>query len=314
MQCRARRAAGSSTVHGSLFGGRMRSSRIRASRITVSLTAAGALAVIGLPSLASPTAAAPAQPSAASAPTLDTREPLSDKLPLYDAAGHKIADAGKSPVGLNASARKGLSVAAAGDTPVGTIRRWVARDDFKNQYYLKNFQLRGISEHMEVWVATGLQPTTDPSSDTQFLPGDCRNNRTTITQTQVDYLINQFETNIYPTESRDFSVPEERTGADSSIGDTSGGGDNIVTLIDNVRDENFYDYNNSRALTMIGGFFSPYINALTDRNVMTIDAFDWLPRTGATPPNEPVAGNNCTSAPARPNLYEGTFAHEYQHL
>ena len=47
---------------------------------------------------------------------------------------------------------------------------------------------------------------------------------------------------------------------------------------------------------------------------MTIDAFDWLHRTGANPPNEPVPGNNCTSAPARPFLYEGVFAHEYQHL
>ena len=47
---------------------------------------------------------------------------------------------------------------------------------------------------------------------------------------------------------------------------------------------------------------------------MTIDAFDWLHRTGENPPNEPVPGNNCTSAPARPFLYEGVFAHEYQHL
>jgi hypothetical protein len=47
---------------------------------------------------------------------------------------------------------------------------------------------------------------------------------------------------------------------------------------------------------------------------MTIDAFDWLHRTGANPPHNPVAGNNCTSAPARPFLYEGVFAHEYQHL
>ena len=47
---------------------------------------------------------------------------------------------------------------------------------------------------------------------------------------------------------------------------------------------------------------------------MTIDGFDWLHRTGPNPPNEPVPGDGCTSAPARPNLYEGVFAHEYQHL
>ena len=85
-------------------------------------------------------------------------------------------------------------------------------------------------------------------------------------------------------------------------------------LVDNVRDDNFYDLNNTQGFSYIAGFFSSQLNDLFDRNVMTIDAFDWLHRTGANPPNDPVPGNNCTSAPARPFLYEGTFAHEYQHL
>ena len=46
---------------------------------------------------------------------------------------------------------------------------------------------------------------------------------------------------------------------------------------------------------------------------MTIDAWDWLHRTGAEPAHDPSA-DPCTSAPARPFLYEGVFAHEYQHL
>ena len=89
---------------------------------------------------------------------------------------------------------------------------------------------------------------------------------------------------------------------------------NIVVLIDNVRDDNFYDFNNTQGFSYIAGFFSSQLNTLFDRNIMTIDAFDWLHRTGANPPHEPVPGNNCTSAPARPFLYEGVFAHEYQHL
>ncbi len=47
---------------------------------------------------------------------------------------------------------------------------------------------------------------------------------------------------------------------------------------------------------------------------MNIDAFDWLHRTGPNPPDEPVPGDLCASAPASPFLYEGVFAHEYQHL
>jgi hypothetical protein len=80
-----------------------------------------------------------------------------------------------------------------------------------------------------------------------------------------------------------------------------GESDNNVVLVDNVRDSNFYDFANNQ--TYIGGFFTSFFNELTDRNVMTIDAFDWVHRTGANP-----------SRPARPYLYEGTFAHEYQHL
>ena len=66
--------------------------------------------------------------------------------------------------------------------------------------------------------------------------------------------------------------------------------------------------------TYIGGFFTSFFNELADRNVMTIDAFDWVHRTGANPPDEPFPSDICASRPARPHLYEATFAHEYQHL
>jgi hypothetical protein len=85
-------------------------------------------------------------------------------------------------------------------------------------------------------------------------------------------------------------------------------------LIDNVRDEHFYDLNNSRRHTYIAGFFSSFFNELTDRNIMTIDSYDWVHRTRENPPHEPVPGDNCASKPARPFLYEQVFAHEYQHL
>ncbi len=93
----------------------------------------------------------------------------------------------------------------------------------------------------------------------------------------------------------------------------AGDGDKIVTLVSNVRDTNFYDTNNANRFTYIAGFFSSQINDFFDRNVMTIDAFDWVHRTGANPPDNPST-DACTSAPARPRLYEGVFAHEYQHL
>ena len=124
---------------------------------------------------------------------------------------------------------------------------------------------------------------------------------------------------MYPKETAAFSTPPDRDGtnaqsrpdANGNGGVYTGDGDKTVALIDNVRDDNYYTF--PAAPTYIAGFFSSQFNELFDRNVMTIDAFDWAHRTGANPPDEPTA-DLCTSRPARPFLYEGTFAHEWQHL
>jgi Immune inhibitor A peptidase M6 len=206
---------------------------------------------------------------------------------------------------------------------VGTVRTWLGLDDAEG-FYPKSYEFRGMGNHIEVWTATGTATFAGiTSTDLNFQDGDCRNgDRTTISQGQVDYLIDQFDNNIYPTESQLFSVPPDRTGvkppATRAFGLPSnyykGDGDNIVVLVDNVRDDNFKDTNNTQNFSYIAGFFSSGLNGFFKRNIMTIDAFDWLHRTGANPPNEPVPGDNCASAPARPFLYEGVFAHEYQHL
>lgn len=206
----------------------------------------------------------------------------------------------------------------------GVTRTWLALDDSLG-FYRKNYTLRGVSAHTEIWVAT---PVPRPlgaytATGTDFQPGDCRNGtRTVITDAQVSYLANQFDTNMLPKESVEFSVAPDRDGTHQTPlnplngipSDSSGAGEKTVVLVDNVRDDNFRDFNNTQGNSYIAGFFSSGLNEIFDRNVMTIDAFDWLHRTGADPAHEPVPGNNCTSAPARPFLYEGVFAHEYQHL
>ena len=207
---------------------------------------------------------------------------------------------------------------------VGQVRTWLGLDDVAGGFYTKGFKLRGVGEHIEVWTATGARRINGvQASNLNFQGGDCRNGaRTTVTDAQVDYFIDQFDNNIYPTESELFSVPPDRDGVDSDGAAAlgldpdyyAGDGDDIVVLVDNVRDDNFYDLNNTQEFSYIAGFFSSGLNGFFNRNVMTIDGFDWLHRTGDDPPNEPVPGDPCTSAPARPNLYEGVFAHEYQHL
>jgi hypothetical protein len=84
-------------------------------------------------------------------------------------------------------------------------------------------------------------------------------------------------------------------------------------LVDNVRDSNYYDTNNANTLPYIAGFYYSVFDDYFDRTVMSIDSWDWLHRTGEDPLHEP-SSDPCLSAPARPFLYEGVFAHEYQHL
>ena len=209
---------------------------------------------------------------------------------------------------------------------VGQEAVWFALDDTLG-FYRKRFTLRARRNNVEVWVASPV-PRTLPGGTAvglDFLAGDCRNGvRTTITDAQVNYLAEQFDENILPIESEVFSVAPNRDGShfvpanagaplDGVVANPHGDGDDTVVLIDNVRDDNFYDLNNSQSLTRIAGFFSSGLNELFDRNIMTIDAYDWLHLTGPDPPHEPST-NPCTNAPARPFLYEGVFAHEYQHL
>ena len=219
----------------------------------------------------------------------------------------------------SATAASATAAPETAASSVGEEKFWLAADFQEGFIYLKAYTLRAIGNNIEVWVASDED---EVSTDTDFPDGDCRNGvRTTITDEQVAYLVDQFDNNILPKESETFSVAPDRDGSDAALPGLvglpddyyTGDGDDTVALVDNVRDANFYDTNNQNGFSYVAGFFSSSYGQFLDRNVMTIDAFDWLHRTGDNPPHEPTT-DLCTSAPARPNLYEGTFAHEYQHL
>jgi hypothetical protein len=217
--------------------------------------------------------------------------------------------------------------APKGPAKVGRVSTWLALDDTKDSIYLKNYTLRGVGDHIEVWVA----------NDRAFPEGDCRNTLglTDVTDGQVNDFVDEFDTNIYPVESANFSTPPNRDGHNAILpklvpsipsSEYKGEGDNIVVLVDNVRDDNFYDPTSPDGQTYIAGFHYSVFNEYFDRNVMTIDAYDWLHRTGANPPDDSTdpAYEACSEelevSPSRlvglphPRLYEGVFAHEYQHL
>ena len=207
-----------------------------------------------------------------------------------------------------------MAAAAQETPPVGTVRPWIATRFDTGGLFAANFTLRGIGEKTEIWV----------QNNRTFPTGDCRNANPIdleITDAQVASLIAAFDTKIYPIESELFSTPPNRDGTNETLHAGppfvfTGAGDKIVTLVMNIRDENYFDLNNTNGFGYVVGYHSSGINDLVDRNVMTIDAFDWVHRSGANPPNEPVTGADaaCKSRPAFPNRMESTFAHEYQHL
>ena len=181
-----------------------------------------------------------------------------------------------------------------GDQVVG-----INLDDTSGSYFLDLYHVVAIGEHIEVWIQDDLSfPTGDPR------------NPVVITQAQIDYLVDQFDNNIYPKESEFWRVPQVRDGTNALLPYdyvSFDGKDRVIAMIGNVEDENFFD---PTFPVYIGGFFSSTINAYLDRNVITIDAYDWANRVG---PND-APWRDADPSNDRPHLYEGTFAHEYQHL
>ncbi|HYO40447.1 MAG TPA: choice-of-anchor J domain-containing protein [Nocardioidaceae bacterium] len=279
-----------------------------------------------------------AQPGSASADPGEDRPPRASTGASGDLTpvGPDLRD-GKLALDRGSLAAAKRRLAARSDAPgaepvasaVGDVKTWPALDFTTSDAYVKDYTLRGIGDHIQVWVA----------EDREFPDGDCRNalGLTEITDAQVTGFVTEFDTNIHPEESAAFSVPPERTGSSAGLPEQldlpadyyqvpAVESDDTVVLVDNVRDDNFHEPTSTDGQTFTAGFFSPDFNQLVDRNVMTIDAFDWLHRTGATPPDDrsdpeyaacaaanDVADDRAYGTP-RPRSYEGTFAHEYQHL
>ncbi|HET6380524.1 MAG TPA: hypothetical protein VFH63_05745 [candidate division Zixibacteria bacterium] len=186
-------------------------------------------------------------------------------------------------------------------------------NEVTGQFGITSFTVRAIGQHIEVWVQNNLNfPAGDPRNDV------------VVTDEQIAYLVNEFDTNIYPKTSEFWRTPQTRTGQNAVLDDilrasfslpvpddayvSNDGQDRVIAMVSNVRDENYFD---PTFPVYIAGFFSSQINGLLDRNVITIDAYDWGNRVG---PNDSPWRPNDGPQNDRPNLYEGTFAHEYQHL
>ena len=242
------------------------------------------------------------------------RTPADVKANFTQAAKQQLSKQFASSRAARSRGAKGAVSVAAATQPIGTVGAWPAIRFDTGGLFGALFTLRGVGEKTEVWV----------QNTRSFPTGDCRNANPVdleITDAQVASLIAAFDDDMYPVESQIFSTPPDRDGSNETLhfGPPwvfTGAGDKIVTLVMNIRDENYFDLNNTNGFGYVVGYHSSQVNEATDRNVMTIDAFDWVHRTGANPPHNPVTGADaaCKSRPAFPHRIESTFAHEYQHL
>ncbi|MHA1232594.1 MAG: hypothetical protein ACTSPQ_18335 [Candidatus Helarchaeota archaeon] len=211
----------------------------------------------------------------------------------------------KSDFSMRSSSTPKSSAAATSaisDLTILDAKYWLVLDT-KTGYFFDVFYLVAESDNVQIWV----------QEDLSWLEGDPRE-YPLILQEQVDYLMEEFDDNIYSVDTEYFGTPDFHNGLYSLLeawnkvppgyyADSNG---RNVILVSNIRDDSYYD---PTFPGYIAGFYSPSFEAFFDRNIINIDCYDWIHRIG----NE---GYNWIQGEFvnRPNLYESTIAHEYQHL
>jgi immune inhibitor A len=168
----------------------------------------------------------------------------------------------------------------------------------------KYFTLMALNDYVEVWVAD--------EAGMSYPPGDPRP-PTVVRPEQAEYLAEEFETNIWPSDTGNFGLPTLRDGSEGAY--ASWGYDWYVTevptrtimLVFNIAtDENYYDP--TYPSYIIGFYSSDETKVWADRNIIHIDAANWDQYLG--PPGKDWGVGEVTD----PYEYEATVAHEFQHL
>lgn len=180
---------------------------------------------------------------------------------------------------------------------VGDVVGWIWYDDTTGILYLKDYQLVAQGVHCEVWVMLELD----------FPEGDPRD-PVIVTQEQCEYIVDEFDNNIYPIETEYFGEENLHRGNKAKLSkDFFDGDGRTAILVSNIGDANYYDPDYP---SYIAGFYwGSVFEHWCDRNVISIDAYDWAHRCGTV---ENTWFENDDKA--RPNLYESIVAHEFQHL
>ncbi|KAF5060266.1 Immune inhibitor A peptidase M6 [anaerobic digester metagenome] len=247
--------------------------------------------------------------------------PYADQIPIY-------ADENMRKRGVNELSTEFIDMSMISplveNDPINTTKLFLAsgllwspsRGEYVDSLYFEEMMKRGEGNHCEVWVATDLN----------FPEGDPRNDRVNITDDMVDYIMAEYDNEIYPTMTETFMDAPALNGSDpympnwqyifdddtltkENISDFPGlfetnDTGKLMIMIFNMKDDSFYDPDYTGGY--IAGYYWSTIRWMYDRNVMHIDCWDWANRTG---PQSDIPGSGHYSY-----VYESTVAHEYQHL
>jgi len=192
------------------------------------------------------------------------------------------------------------------------------------------FTLSYIGTSVEIWVQTNIKYATgDPRNgpSTSLVPSALRPTKPTYAMLQ--YLANQFETNILPEETAFFGAPVFHDGSNAQTpvyypglpgmtpdyySEPTG---RTVILVSNIKDANYVDY--TYPYYVIGSFVSSMVDFYFDRNVVNLDAIGWFHNLGPASvnwgdhyywPTDILHNHNVLG----PYAYDSTLAHEWQHL
>ncbi len=172
---------------------------------------------------------------------------------------------------------------------IGEVFNFTVSDDGLGIEYVEEFVVLMDGTHGIILIEKAAYDNYDPINDEYIFPNPngCWRTEDRISTAQFAYLLDEFDNTIYPTVTTIYGEPLPR-------GDE---GQKVWILIFNIRDASYYDCGQT---TYAAGYFSAASSAANNKNIMHIDTYDWANRTGPDVD--------------RPYLYEGIFAHEFEHL
>lgn len=146
-----------------------------------------------------------------------------------------------------------------------------------------------------------LDPQFDHNPGDEFVPcATATAAQFTLTQAQINYVGDKLADQIV-------AVDEEHYGPMDAADPDEPASDSLVMLVYNIQDDAYYD---CAVTSYTAGYFAPDFIDSVGMNVISVDGLDWANRVG---PND-SPWRDANPANDRPELYEGTVAHELEHL